>query len=90
MPAAERDLEEIGDYIARDNPSRALSFIQELRRHCNRIALTPRGAPVRKRLGTGVRFVPHERYGIFYRVTGRELRILRIIHGARDIEALFT
>jgi plasmid stabilization system protein ParE len=27
----ERDLEAIGDYIADDNPSRALSFIAELR-----------------------------------------------------------
>ena len=30
-PLAERDLETIGDYIAADNPSRALSFIAELR-----------------------------------------------------------
>ncbi|MGP1276409.1 MAG: type II toxin-antitoxin system RelE/ParE family toxin, partial [Caulobacterales bacterium] len=30
-PAAERDLEEIADYIAQDNPRRALSFIAELR-----------------------------------------------------------
>ena len=28
---AESDLEEIGDYIARDNPERAVSFIQEIR-----------------------------------------------------------
>lgn len=28
---AERDLESIGDYIARDNPMRAISFLQELR-----------------------------------------------------------
>jgi toxin ParE1/3/4 len=27
-PLAEFDLEEIGDYIARDNSSRAVSFIQ--------------------------------------------------------------
>jgi plasmid stabilization system protein ParE len=30
-PAAERDLEEIADYIAQDNPQRALSFVVELR-----------------------------------------------------------
>jgi len=27
-PLAEFDLEEIGDYIARDNPGRAVSFIR--------------------------------------------------------------
>ena len=30
-PLAERDLEGIGDYIAADNPPRALSLIAELR-----------------------------------------------------------
>ncbi len=30
-PIAEFDLEEIGDYIARDNPSRAVSFVREIR-----------------------------------------------------------
>ena len=33
-PLAERDLETIGDYIAEDNPLRALSFIAELRAQC--------------------------------------------------------
>jgi toxin ParE1/3/4 len=33
-PRAEADLEEIGDYIARDNPARAISFLDELRAHC--------------------------------------------------------
>ena len=31
---AEYDLETISDYIARDNPARALSFLQELRSKC--------------------------------------------------------
>jgi len=32
---AEADLEAIGDYIARDNPARALSFVRELyQREC--------------------------------------------------------
>lgn len=29
-PKAAEDLEEIGDYIARDNPQRALSFVAEI------------------------------------------------------------
>jgi len=33
-PLAAFDLEEIGDYIAQDNPSRAVEFLQ----NCNRIA----------------------------------------------------
>jgi toxin ParE1/3/4 len=37
-PQAEIDLEEVGDYIALDNPARAVSFIREIRQHCERIA----------------------------------------------------
>ena len=33
---AERDLESIGDYIAEDNPRRALGFVAELRAQCEK------------------------------------------------------
>jgi len=33
-PQAEIDLEEVGDYIALDNPRRAVTFIREVRQHC--------------------------------------------------------
>jgi plasmid stabilization system protein ParE len=35
-PQAEIDLEEVGDHIALDNPLRAVSFIDEIRQHCER------------------------------------------------------
>jgi len=34
LPAARAELETIGDYIARDNPRRAVSFVRELRDKC--------------------------------------------------------
>jgi toxin ParE1/3/4 len=46
-PRAAFDLEEIGDYIARNNPSRAVSFIRELERECRRIAKRPAAFPAR-------------------------------------------
>jgi toxin ParE1/3/4 len=42
-PLAELDLEALGDYIARDNPHGALSFIAQLREQCERIARHPQG-----------------------------------------------
>jgi toxin ParE1/3/4 len=38
---AELDLEEIGDFIAADNPDRAVTFVREIRAHCVRIAKSP-------------------------------------------------
>lgn len=40
---AESDLEQIGDYMAQDNPKRALSFVLELRDKCLSLAETPWG-----------------------------------------------
>ena len=39
--AAEADLEEIADYIARDNPVRAMTFVRELYERCFDIADMP-------------------------------------------------
>jgi toxin ParE1/3/4 len=54
-PQAEIDLEEIGDYIALDNPKRAVSFIREIRQHCERIADGPRRYVARPDLGDEIR-----------------------------------
>lgn len=64
-PLAERDIEEIGDYIARDAPYRAVSFIREIREQCFNIIAKPEAAPLRPELGEGIRMVPFGRYLIF-------------------------
>jgi plasmid stabilization system protein ParE len=44
--AAESDLEAIGDWIAKDNPGRAMTFVRELRRSCVDIGPRPLGYPL--------------------------------------------
>lgn len=41
QPQAERDLEGIGDYIAQDNPRRAVTCLRELRAQCRKILVAP-------------------------------------------------
>ena len=89
-PLAEQDIESIGDYIARDNPRRALSFIRELRSQCQRISKTPQGYRLRDELGDGIRSCAYGNYVIFFTEDGRLLRIIRVLHGAMDIEAQFA
>lgn len=88
-PFAELDLEEIGDYIARDNPQRAVSFIREIREQCVKIAAMPLAAPLRHELGEGFRMASFGRYLIFYTVDAESVRVERVLHGARNIPALF-
>lgn len=87
-PLAEQDIESIGDYIARDNPRRALSFIRELRSQCQRISKTPQGYRLRDELGDGIRSCAYGNYVIFFEIKTDALRIVRILHGARDIPAV--
>ena len=85
---AEIDLEEIGDYIAADNPVRALSFVRELRDHFQRIAKAPLAYAQRPELGDGVRSCTHGNYLILLIPDEREVFVARVIHGRRDLGAL--
>ena len=88
---AEYDLETIGDYIARDNPVRALSFLQELRAKCLGLAEMPERFPLVPRFETsGVRRRGHGDYLIFYRVEAEKVVIIHILHGAQDYSAILS
>ena len=87
--AAEADLEAIGDYIAQDNPVRALSFVRELSRSCLELADMPEAWPAIPRYEHhGVRRRVHGRYLIFYRVAEGRITILHVLNGAMDVEAI--
>lgn len=88
-PLAELDIEDISDYIARENPQRADSFVQEILDRCDKIADMPLASPLRPELGEGFRMLVFKSYLIFYRIDGDAIRIERILHGARNIPVLF-
>lgn len=82
------DLEMIGDYIARDNPKRAVSFIQEIRQHCEDIVTTPHAYPLAPEFGKDIRKLPHGNYLILYTVTNTHVVIVHIVHGAKRIQRI--
>jgi toxin ParE1/3/4 len=87
--AAEADLEAIGDYIAQDNPIRALSFVRELFRNCTELADMSEAWPIVPRYEShGVRRRVHGRYLIFFRVEADRIVVLHVLNGAMDIEAI--
>ena len=84
------DLEAIGDWIARENPDRAYSFIRELRYDCLNLKDFPERHAVFEKSDLGeVRRRPYGQYVIFYVVGDSVLNIARILHGARDYSDLF-
>lgn len=88
-PLAEHDLESIADYIAADNPRRAITFVHELRQQCQRIALNPPGYRIRPDIAEGIRSCAHGQYVIFFEASANAVTVVRILHGARDLSARF-
>jgi toxin ParE1/3/4 len=86
---AENDLEQIADYIASDNPRRALTFIRDLRSKCEDLVDSPNGFPLVPRYEHhGVRRRVHGNYLIFYRVEKAKVIIIHVLHGATNYGAI--
>ncbi len=86
---ATADLREIGLFIARDNRTRARSFVRELQAKAREIGEMPRAFPLVPRYERhGIRRRPYGRYLIFYRIEGDRVVVVHILHGARDYESL--
>ena len=86
---AERNLEEIADHIAAENPAGALRFLTQLRGKCLGLAEFPERFPLVPRFERlGVRHRVHGNYLIFYRVETDRVVVLHILHGAMDYTAI--
>lgn len=85
---AMRDLERIRTYIEKDNPARAILFINELRDTAKSLADMPRAFPLIPRYEQhGIRRRSHKGYGILYTVEPDRIFIHRIIGPGQDHDA---
>ncbi len=89
-PAARSDLIGIGRYIAEDNPERAVSFVAELEAKVMKVARCPLSFPPRDDISPGLRSASHGRYLVLFRDLADRVRIVRILHGARDLSGMFN
>jgi toxin ParE1/3/4 len=88
-PLARLDLDHIHDYIARDKPAAARKWLKLTTNQFKLIATNPYVGQARKDVGIDLRSVSHGNYVIFYRLRSNVLEIVRVLHGARDIQGLF-
>jgi plasmid stabilization system protein ParE len=85
---ARHDLEGIRNYIEKDNPLRAISFVGELRETAKRIGDMPRAFPLVPRYEhRGIRRRSHKGYGILYSVEPDRIFVHRIIGPGQDHDA---
>mgnify|MGYP003376663074 CR=1 FL=1 len=86
-PLAQRDLQDIRNSIAADHPKAATQHLHILREKCQQLADSP-GLGVKREDYCGLHRFPVGHYLIFYRPTVEGVDVIRILHGARDIERI--
>lgn len=86
---AKQDVRAIAEFIARDNPERAESFVDELLARMSDAAQNPRIYRERLEWGPSIRSALHHRYHIVFRETGEEVTFLRVLHGAQRFPEIF-
>ncbi|MDC8011897.1 type II toxin-antitoxin system RelE/ParE family toxin [Tahibacter soli] len=86
---AEADLQEIWNYIAEDNPQAANRQLREIAASCERLAEFPGISFARPEIGEGVRSWPVGAYQVLHRHLDGGVQIVRVVHGARDVDEFF-
>jgi plasmid stabilization system protein ParE len=92
LATAERDLDDIFEYIMKDRPGVAASLLEEMDRSISLLSFTPELGVVPKddRLKKlGYRVLIIRKYLVFYIVKNEPIQIRRILHGARQYSFLF-
>jgi addiction module RelE/StbE family toxin len=79
-----QSVDEIAGYIAKDNRTRASSFVLELQDAVTKLQAHPGMARAGRVPGTR-ELVLHKNYIAIYRVRGDNVEILRLHHAARNL-----
>jgi toxin ParE1/3/4 len=83
------DLAYIGAYITDSGSSQADAIVDEITDRCHRLGRTPLAFPlVPRQEDSGIRRCVSGSYLIFYRIVDDMLQVLRVLHGARDVDAI--
>jgi plasmid stabilization system protein ParE len=86
---AQRDLGQIFSHISEDSFSKARKFILELEVKIGSLSSFPKRSPSIPEndfLGTNYRHLIHKKYRVIYRVEGKNVFVLRIIHGSKLLD----
>lgn len=83
-PEAIQDRDEIYDYIEADNPAAALALDELMEKKAARLVDHPEMGRIGRAAGTR-ELVAHKNYVLIYDVTTDLVRVLRVLHAARQL-----
>jgi len=88
-PNAEKNLEDIRDYIEDNGDAKAAdSVVEKIFNVCSSLQKMPKMGKARDELAPGVRSITSGNYVIYYRINEQSIDVLRVWHSHRDIAAL--
>jgi toxin ParE1/3/4 len=87
-PKAETDLLEIWLYIAQDSPRAADRLLDRIEAQCRLLADNPRLGRPRPEIAPEARAWIVGRYLVLYRGQDDGIEVVRVVHGAREIEQI--
>jgi toxin ParE1/3/4 len=88
-PLAEADLREVWRHIAQNDLDAADRFFGTISERAANLSQLPERGALREDLGARIRMLVEGRYLIFYRVDEDAVRVVRVLHGSRDLTRLF-
>lgn len=89
LRAAEDDLLEIWLYIAEDNQQAATRVLQSINEKCQLLADNAKFGPARPDIAPDMRYFVVGSYLILYREAQNGIEVVRVLHGARNLDAIF-
>jgi toxin ParE1/3/4 len=88
-PLAIADLKSIAQYVAQDNPPAAKRLRKRFLDRFDLLGSNSLSGEARPDLGPDIRIISVGNYVIVFRPASPGVQIVRLLHGARDIESLF-
>lgn len=87
---ADEDLEDIFDYTTTEfGLEQAEKYLYEIEEVFQNLLINPELGKIRNEIKEGLYSFPKDNHIIFYRILENHIRIVRVLHGSRDIPKYF-
>ena len=86
---AESDIQEIFDYISRDNKASTIKWVEEIEQQIDSLENFPLRCPIipeAQELGEKYRHLIYGNYRTIFRIEGSRVIIMRVIHSTRLLD----
>lgn len=85
---AREDLLSIWAYIAEDNIKAADKLLDDINENCSLLGKNPKLGQARPDIASAMRYFPVKNYLILYQEHPKGIEIIRVLHGARDLNEM--